>query len=97
LTIRRYGSITGKLPIQPNNKQTIIKDQNQTACHGLNKADFTNADLFKTDIINKQIINKAIKKIPNNLLVTERKTAYKGKKYHSGTIWGGVTKKFAFS
>jgi len=31
-------------------------------------------------------IAQAIKKIPNNLFVTERKMAYKGKKYHSGTI-----------
>jgi hypothetical protein len=37
---------------------------------------------------NKKIqpIAQAIKKIPNNLFVTERKIAYNGKKYHSGTI-----------
>jgi len=35
------------------------------------------------------------RKIPNSLLVTERKTAYNGKKYHSGTICAGVIKKFA--
>jgi hypothetical protein len=35
------------------------------------------------------------KLIPNNLCVTLRKTAYKGKKYHSGTICAGVTKGLA--
>jgi len=37
----------------------------------------------------KIIINKiahAIKKIPSNLFVTDRKIPYNGKKYHSGTI-----------
>ncbi len=44
---------------------------------------------------NKHKIKQAIKKIPNNLLVTLRKTAYNGKKYHSGTICAGVTKELA--
>jgi hypothetical protein len=35
------------------------------------------------------------KNIPSNLSVTDLKTAYKGKKYHSGTIWAGVTRKLA--
>ena len=39
--------------------------------------------------------HKQVKKIPNNLFVTERRIAYKGKKYHSGTICAGVTKEFA--
>lgn len=42
-----------------------------------------------------QTIKQTIKKIPNNLLVTDLKTAYKGKKYHSGTICAGVTKELA--
>jgi len=33
--------------------------------------------------------------MPSNLSVTERKTAYSGKKYHSGTICDGVTKALA--
>lgn len=45
--------------------------------------------------ITKHTTKQRIKKIPNNLLVTLRKTAYKGKKYHSGTIWDGVTKALA--
>ena len=48
-------------------------------------------------IKNKQAINKINKNIPNSLLVTDRKTAYNGKKYHSGTICEGVTRKLAFS
>jgi len=31
----KKGSITGKLPIQINSKQTPTKIQNQDACHGL--------------------------------------------------------------
>ena len=40
-------------------------------------------------------MKQAIKNKPNNLLGTLLKTAYKGKKYHSGTICAGVTKPFA--
>lgn len=32
---------------------------------------------------------------PPSLLGIERKMAYANKKYHSGLIWGGVTKGFA--
>jgi len=45
--------------------------------------------------INKVTTKQAIKNIPNSLSVTERKTAYSGKKYHSGTICEGVTKALA--
>lgn len=33
--------------------------------------------------------------MPKSLCVTLRKTAYSGKKYHSGTMCAGVTRKFA--
>jgi hypothetical protein len=53
-------------------------------------------EFFKTKGITSNATTKqAIKKIPSNLSVTERKTAYNGKKYHSGTICEGVTKAFA--
>jgi hypothetical protein len=39
---------------------------------------------------NIQAKNIKIRKRPNNLLGTERKIAYNGKKYHSGTICEGV-------
>jgi len=42
-----------------------------------------------------QAKNIIIKKRPNNLLGTERNIAYKGKKYHSGTICVGVNIGFA--
>jgi hypothetical protein len=45
--------------------------------------------------INNATTKHAIKKIPSNLSVTERKTAYNGKKYHSGTICEGVTNALA--
>jgi len=51
--------------------------------------------LVAKGITNKVTTKQAIKKIPNNLSVTERKTAYNGKKYHSGTICDGVTKALA--
>lgn len=40
-------------------------------------------------------IQAPIRLIPNNLFVTDRKIAYSGKKYHSGTICAGVIKEFA--
>jgi len=53
-------------------------------------------EFFRTKgIISNATTKHAIKKIPNNLSVTERKTAYNGKKYHSGTICDGVTKTLA--
>jgi len=42
-----------------------------------------------------QTIKQAIKNKPNNLLGTLLSTAYKGRKYHSGTIWAGVTNELA--
>jgi hypothetical protein len=47
--------------------------------------------VLTTGKINK--INSAPKraKTPSNLLGIERKIAYAGKKYHSGTICSGVT------
>jgi hypothetical protein len=39
-------------------------------------------------------IANAKKTAPNNLLGIDLNTAYNGKKYHSGTICGGVTKGF---
>jgi hypothetical protein len=42
-----------------------------------------------------QTIKHNIKNKPNNLLGTLLKTAYNGKKYHSGTICDGVTSEFA--
>lgn len=42
-----------------------------------------------------QTIKHTIRNKPNNLLGTLLNTAYKGRKYHSGTIWGGVTREFA--
>jgi len=46
-------------------------------------------------IINNATTKQAIKKIPSNLSVTDLNTAYKGKKYHSGTICDGVIKPLA--
>jgi len=46
-------------------------------------------------IISNAITKQAIKKIPSNLSVTERSTAYNGKKYHSGTMCEGVTRALA--
>jgi len=44
---------------------------------------------------NKATTKQAIKKIPKSLFVTDLKTAYKGRKYHSGTICAGVTRALA--
>lgn len=35
------------------------------------------------------------KQTPPNFFGTERSIAYAGRKYHSGTMWTGVTKGFA--
>lgn len=59
-------------------------------CIGLYREDLTFDVLVKgkTNNTNKAP-NRA--KTPSNLLGIERSIAYAGKKYHSGTIWAGVT------
>jgi len=82
--------MTGKLPIQPRRIQSARKNQKMNAKKGL-KVPLRIIVFFKTNgIINNAITKQAIKKIPSNLSVTDLKTAYKGKKYHSGTICEGV-------
>jgi hypothetical protein len=93
--MNRKGSKTGKLPIQPNKKQIIKKNQITIPCKGLNNVLRIKDSFNKKGNIKIQIINKAIKITPNNLFVTLRNTAYKGRKYHSGTICVGVTKELA--
>ena len=93
--INTYNPITGKPPIQLTRKHVIKKKLIKKTCTGL-KLELLILEFFKRKgKKNKDKINQAIIKIPNNLSVTDRKTAYKGKKYHSGTIWDGVDKKFA--
>jgi len=87
--------MTGKLPIHPNKKQIAKKNQINKLYNGLNNALRIINPLQKTGNNKIHAIAQAIKKIPNNLFVTERKTAYNGKKYHSGTICAGVTSEFA--
>lgn len=91
----KNGYITGKLPTSPNNKQIIKNVHDNIAYPGLNNALLIKKPLQKNGNNNKQAIAHAIKNIPNNLFVTDRKMAYNGKKYHSGTIWAGVTNELA--
>jgi len=73
----------------------MIKNQKKKENKGLKKL---TRIIIKTEKKGRQNKIKTIrnnKKIPNNLSVTDLSTAYKGKKYHSGTICGGVTKKLA--
>jgi len=81
--------MTGNLPNQPNIKQTHRKYQNKKAMKGLKEALRMIIFFIIKGKNNKQQIKSAINKIPNNLSVTLRRTAYKGKKYHSGTICAG--------
>lgn len=97
MSIKIYGSITGKLPIQNNNKTFIKKLQTKNLYIGLNIVLLIKNFLQKKGIINIQAIKQTIRKIPNNLLLTALKTAYKGEKYHSGTICAGVTNEFAIT
>jgi hypothetical protein len=93
--ISKKGDITGKLPIHPKRKQ--IKKKNQTIIPyiGLKIVLLIIKFLHINGIIITQIIKQAIKNKPNSLLGTLLSTAYKGKKYHSGIICGGVTKELA--
>lgn len=67
---------------QPNKKQQAKNNQIQAPCAGRNIELLIIEPLLKIGNKNKHIIAPAINKIPNNLFVTERKIAYKGKKYH---------------
>jgi hypothetical protein len=95
LTNFKKWSHTGKLPIQPNEKQIAKKIQIIKPYPGLNAVLRIIKPLQKNGNNEIHITAHPIKKIPNNLFVTERRIAYKGKKYHSGTICAGVTKEFA--
>jgi len=82
----KYGSITGKLPIQPNPRFIIKKNQTKKLYIGLNKLLLIMWCLQIKGRNKIDTILAPIKKIPNNLFVTDLNIAYKGKKYHSGNM-----------
>lgn len=86
----KYGSSIGLKPIQPNKIQTFENDQKDKTFQFSKKEALKN--LFVANG-NKNNINIAKIKVlkPPNLLGIERSIAWNGRKYHSGTIWVGVT------
>ena len=72
-----------------NNKKSATKIQKKNWWIGLYKEDLISEVLTKGNTAGiKTAAKRAI--TPNNLLGIERSIAYEGKKYHSGTICGGV-------
>lgn len=66
MSINIYGSITGKLPIQNNNKTLTKKLHTKNLYIGLNIVLLIKNFLQKNGIIKIQAIKHTIKKIPNN-------------------------------
>ena len=84
------GVSTWLLPTQPNSKQSTTKVQKSIANTGLLSplrtiGLDTNGKRYKAPTA-KPIVNT-----PGALYGIERRMAYIGRKYHSGTILGGVT------
>ena len=88
--MNNHGCSTGHPPIWVNKKKLAIKNQYAIWDKGLNcillifevctngRANNTNKDAAKANT-------------PNNLSGILLNIAYANKKYHSGTIWAGVT------
>lgn len=93
--INTNGSSTGFLPIHVriNHEATII--QNINWFQGLNSSPSLFL-VFENGRIN--MIRSAARRAttPPNLFGIDRRIAYNQRKYHSGWIWIGVTKGFAF-
>jgi len=81
-------------PIYPSNKKSKTNNQKKIWCKGRYKEDRI-AEVLINGSVNKTKIDANNATTPNNLLGIDRKIAYEGKKYHSGTICSGVTIAFA--
>jgi len=90
--MKKYGSTTGIPPTQPKNRLLTTNMTITNFINGLKKKlliKLTKPNIYGKNNKNTKANTKAI--IPNNLSGTDLNIAYKGKKYHSGTICVGVT------
>lgn len=81
-----YGKITGNEPSHVKIIAINTKNQKKKLKKGLKKLTRIKDLPTINGKNNNTTIIKNNNKIPNNLSVTLRNTAYNGKKYHSGTI-----------
>jgi hypothetical protein len=82
------------MPIHPNTSASAKNNQKALRCNG-RKLDERTCVVFINGSANKHTKTSAIASTPPNLLGIERKIAYTGKKYHSGTMCAGVAIGFA--
>lgn len=88
------GTSTGHAPMNVNKMKVLISVQNRIFLIGLKDRDL-NFDFIvkgKDKIIRIDIISAIT---PPNLFGIDRRIAYANRKYHSGWMWGGVTKGLA--
>jgi len=80
----------GQAPANVNKKKSTMKSQKKSLTRPYVARDFIEErgrKGFRRGMVTAR--NRA--RTPPSLLVTTRRIAYAKRKYHSGTIWGGVT------
>ena len=88
------GCSTGWLPIQVRMRRLATRVQNRSWDSG-RKVIERCLDLWRRGLRNRINTEAARASTPPSLLGIERRIAYANRKYHSGLMWGGVTKGFA--
>lgn len=88
------GYSTGIPPIQVKINTSATKTQNRSCERGRKVSPRCLEMCSRGTIINTRIENSNAR-TPPSLLGMDRRIAYANRKYHSGLIWGGVTRGFA--
>lgn len=88
------GSSTGCPPIHVRIIMLAMKDQKNSLVRG-RKMVLRCLDVCRRGVRNSTKIEKRRARTPPNLFGIERRMAYANRKYHSGLMWGGVTKGLA--
>lgn len=88
------GCSTGWLPTHVKMNRLAAKVQNSSWEAGRNTM-VRCLDLCRMGLRNRISTEATRARTPPNLLGIERRIAYANRKYHSGLMWGGVTKGFA--
>lgn len=88
------GCSTGWLPTQVRMRRLATSIQNRSWEKG-RKAIVRCLDVWRRGARNRTRTEAARARTPPNLLGIDRRMAYANRKYHSGLIWGGVTRGFA--
>lgn len=88
------GCSTGWLPTQVRMSRLATRVQNRICDRGRNVI-VRCLDLWRSGLKNRTSTEAARARTPPSLLGIERRMAYANRKYHSGLIWGGVTRGLA--